>query len=284
MKTLLCATDFTPCSENAVEFADELAQLLLADILLFHSIYAPAPSGLALHGNHEPEGFAQEEQEIRESKLKAIIQYLRYRKTANPINYNTLVSSGLTKDNIPAKAKEKEADLIVLGSEGVTRLKDLFVGSVAGGVILNTPCPVLIIPQQAKFRPLRKIVFATDLRQPFPAHCGLIVRIANLFHAEILFLHILTEESAEAHEIAQEEMIKICGSISYKNCSYYTETNPYVEEGISQFARRHKADMIVIGYDSHSFGEHLFPEDYEQEMAYHAFLPLLIIPSSTETN
>jgi nucleotide-binding universal stress UspA family protein len=44
------------------------------------------------------------------------------------------------------EAKEKNVDLIVVGTHGRTGLKRLIMGSVAERVIGHAPCPVMVIP------------------------------------------------------------------------------------------------------------------------------------------
>ena len=44
------------------------------------------------------------------------------------------------------EAKERDIDLIVMGTHGKSGLKGLFMGSVAQKVIGQAPCPVLVVP------------------------------------------------------------------------------------------------------------------------------------------
>ena len=44
------------------------------------------------------------------------------------------------------EAKDRDIDLIVMGTRGRTGLKGLFIGSVAQKVIAVAPCPVLVVP------------------------------------------------------------------------------------------------------------------------------------------
>jgi nucleotide-binding universal stress UspA family protein len=41
-------------------------------------------------------------------------------------------------------AREESADLIVLGSRGMSRIQEIMIGSVANKVIHLSPCPVLL--------------------------------------------------------------------------------------------------------------------------------------------
>ena len=47
-------------------------------------------------------------------------------------------------DSIVAYAKEKEADLIIIGTHGRKGIEKIMLGSVAERVIKHAPCPTLI--------------------------------------------------------------------------------------------------------------------------------------------
>lgn len=49
---------------------------------------------------------------------------------------------------IAQEADKLPADLIVMGSRGLTALKGLIMGSVTTGVLARTKCPVLLAPRQ----------------------------------------------------------------------------------------------------------------------------------------
>ena len=55
------------------------------------------------------------------------------------------VSSGVTPEQIVKVAKESSADLIILGSRGMTELKSLLLGGVANKVVHHATCPVLLV-------------------------------------------------------------------------------------------------------------------------------------------
>ena len=42
-------------------------------------------------------------------------------------------------------AKNKDVDLIVIGTRGRSGFKKLFLGSVASGVVTNAACPVMVV-------------------------------------------------------------------------------------------------------------------------------------------
>jgi nucleotide-binding universal stress UspA family protein len=279
METLLCPTDFSASADNAVLYADELAQRINARIILFHIIYELTAQELVSddtgHFTRLSVDIAYEE--AQRKKLEAIKSTLENTNWGLPVQYETKIKYGQTKNTIPQLVLEEHADLVVIGHEGNNGLKDIFKGSVAADIIQNSPCPVLVIPAKANFKPINKIVFATDLEgEPF-TEVGYVSKLAGLFEAEILFLHVLSKPSRKKEVIAEEELNRMYKSMAYKNVSFHQITNTHMEEGISQFCQQHKADMLVMGYHPRPFWQHLFTQDYTRQIADHTYLPLLVI-------
>jgi nucleotide-binding universal stress UspA family protein len=55
------------------------------------------------------------------------------------------IGSGNTPETIVEVAKASAADLIVMGSRGMTELKSLLLGGVANKVVHQAMCPVLLV-------------------------------------------------------------------------------------------------------------------------------------------
>ena len=55
------------------------------------------------------------------------------------------VSVGRTSDEIVDVAAEVEAELIVMGTRGMSEWKSLLLGGVANKVVQQAPCPVLLV-------------------------------------------------------------------------------------------------------------------------------------------
>ena len=55
------------------------------------------------------------------------------------------VSPGETPEQIVEVAKRSNADLIVMGSRGMTEWKSLLLGGVANKVVHHATCPVLLV-------------------------------------------------------------------------------------------------------------------------------------------
>lgn len=276
MKTILCITDFSLCSENAIRYANELAQFLNARLLLFYNVPEPALAGEA---SSEEDSHSQLVAQLEErngylKKLEGIRSRLSYNSAVH-VPCASQVKHGTVKENITALVEEEQVDLVVIGNEEADALRDIFSGPVAADVIEKSTCPVLVVPQQASFKPLRKIVFAVDKTGEPYQDGSLLIKLSDLFEAELHALHVLPKERASANAVAEEEVFPLKAWNAYKNVSYHIVLNNSIEEGISQFCREHRADMLVLGYHAENPWQHLRNVDFYQEKAYHTYLPVL---------
>jgi nucleotide-binding universal stress UspA family protein len=131
---ILCAVDFSPDSLAAFRVAAEMAQLHSGSLHTLHVIEAqPNVPGEALLRIVEKAKEAME-------KLVATEQ-----SSLADVALTTEVGSGEAAAEIANRSREWRADLIVLGSKGITSLEEIIVGGTAERVIKESPCSVLMV-------------------------------------------------------------------------------------------------------------------------------------------
>jgi nucleotide-binding universal stress UspA family protein len=133
---ILVATDGSEYSRKAVDKALELAEysrglLTVISVLeISPHIYAVAP-------------------ELTEEKIKLnekIVDEVKKLAASRGIQAEGVVREGeCANEVITDVARQKNIDLIILGSHGRTGLKRLLMGSVTESVIAHAPCPVLVV-------------------------------------------------------------------------------------------------------------------------------------------
>lgn len=65
-------------------------------------------------------------------------------------------------DGIMEVSKEHSCDIIIMGSQGVSGLKEMFIGSNTEKVVRNSHIPVLVIKEEHPEFNVKDFVFATD--------------------------------------------------------------------------------------------------------------------------
>jgi nucleotide-binding universal stress UspA family protein len=154
---ILAATDFSKFSGFALEWAAFLAMCLKAELVLLHVI--PEEEGKIIEeviGEGAivqiPKGIRQNVIEERQKKFQEQLNIVLSREMKSSLKIEEMIKIGVPFLEIIKAAKEKEVDLIVMGTHGRTGLAHVLIGSVAEKVVHHAHCPVLTIKHpQYKF-------------------------------------------------------------------------------------------------------------------------------------
>jgi len=144
---ILCPTDFSEPSYEAVKTANELALHFSAEVVLVHVInpihYIPdAGPGM---GSYIP--IYETGMETRAKKqFSDVVQ----EKLSEEVKSCTIVARGNPADEIVRTAADENADIIVIATHGLTGWRHLVFGSVAERVVQHAPCAVLTVSAKEK--------------------------------------------------------------------------------------------------------------------------------------
>jgi nucleotide-binding universal stress UspA family protein len=133
---ILLATDLSPASSVATDWAFELAARTRASLVVLSVI---DPVELRQPGG--PSG--QRVDQVRERRQAAARALVERGQTAG-VAVDILVWIGEPGESIVAVAASEGADLVLVGSHGRGQLGRLIIGSVSEYVVRNAPCPVLV--------------------------------------------------------------------------------------------------------------------------------------------
>lgn len=142
-KKILFATDFSENSKWALTYALSLAQKYEARLYILHVIQQPSyPLGMYAEISFDAmDKFNRNISDATEKEMKNLCE----KELKGFENYETTIISGVPFMEIIRLAKEKEVDLIVLGTHGRTGLDYVLFGSTSANVVRKAPCPVLSV-------------------------------------------------------------------------------------------------------------------------------------------
>lgn len=141
IRTILFATDFSDCSEEAFSYAVTVARRFEARLVLLHVISEPVD----LRGFYVPHiSFDTLEAEIAASARKMLDEFCALHLKAAD-TYQADVVTGIPYEEILNRAEREGADLIVVGTHGRSGLDHLLFGSTAEKVVRKSLIPVLTI-------------------------------------------------------------------------------------------------------------------------------------------
>ncbi len=142
IETILVPFDFSASAVNAFETAVDLAKQNDARLVLFHAFL--------LNDRVYPYNTFLTAQVIAEAKERAESRLAEWKGKAEEAGVPTesRFSSAEAPDAIVATAQEVDADLIVMGTRGLSGLRHLLLGSVTERTLTHAPCPVLVVREK----------------------------------------------------------------------------------------------------------------------------------------
>ena len=140
---ILLALDGSESSRDAAHYAIELAKSNSAELIVITVLH----KSLSSYGLAPAPSESQLDREKRALKTKEWFEKVTHEAEATHVTFRTeLVDTQLSIESaIVEYAEEENADLIVMGTRGLSGFKRLLLGSVALGVATYSTCPVLII-------------------------------------------------------------------------------------------------------------------------------------------
>jgi len=138
LEKILYPTDFSEASENAQRYAISFAKAFGARLYLL-SVNQPFNMAfldpLIVHDLDTN----------REAAVRENLGRLRAEMAQQGIEVEAEMRRGSTSYEIVSFAKEKEIDLIIMGTHGWSGLNHVLMGSTAEVVVRKAPCPVLTV-------------------------------------------------------------------------------------------------------------------------------------------
>ncbi len=137
---ILVPIDFSEHSTAALETAVELARVFGSKLHLLHC-YQIQPGGVSPYGIAVPSSYFAE---IRDAAARQLAEWQEERVPADiPVEISTM--SEVPSQAIVITAKEIGADLVVMGTRGLSGFKHVMLGSVAERTVRLAPCPVMTV-------------------------------------------------------------------------------------------------------------------------------------------
>ena len=152
---ILCPTDYSPTSDNAVRYAVEFARKVGAHVRFVHILSPGAVPEKPAAASEEPAvsvspatAPAIQPDEDGDALPDNFSQVLMAEKKKG-LNADFRVLKGEAPKVIAEQASSWGADLIIMGSHGRTGLQRIMMGSVAEEVFRCSDIPVLLVKEQA---------------------------------------------------------------------------------------------------------------------------------------
>lgn len=273
---ILCPTDFSECSLNAIEYAARLGEKYQAQLILFHVLNREDYLKLSpndTQGRYQVE-FVQE-------KLKNLQSAVLGESIAGGLKgCEIAIREGQIVEGTLDYAAEIEADLIVSGTEGMNELREQIIGSRASRLVQQSDRDVIIVPRKVFFKRPRKFVYATDYLEEDKLAIQKVVEMARKFDSEIDLVHISSSQKSIEKSLHLAMVDEIKPFVRYDKVNYVLKS--YRDDlalGLENYLQVAKGDMLVTLSKKKAFFDQIFSKNLSKKMAYFLNKPLWVIKS-----
>ncbi|MBC2839557.1 universal stress protein [Robiginitalea sp. SC105] len=282
MKNILIPTDFSKNAWHAIEYALLFFKDETCTFYLLHT-YTPAFYRIDyLSGGPEISGIPDVGVDISMSGLEKTLEDIE-REFPNPRYRFELVSSFNTlTDEIRDISERKQIDLIVMGTQGATGAKQVFLGSNTVWAIRKAHRPLLAVPSETTYRPPRMVLFPSDYRGYYKREdLQPMLDIIRAHDSRVLIFHMKEEAGGltDAQKDNQRHLERCMEEIEYE---IVEEKGGNLPEAILRFIEEHPIDLLVMTNRSHTFFERLLVRQNIDQIGFHIKIPFLVVPDHSE--
>lgn len=169
-------------------------------------------------------------------------------------------------------------DLVVLGATGEADLLEEVFGSIASEVAQRAECPVLLVPNKARFRDYRHILYASNSLSLSRSAVLKFKDFSRLFEARVHFVHV--NESTEAPKPGEREAL-FAPLFSNPDPEFAFELHEVqaesVQEGLVDYLQDHPIDLAVMVTRQRGFWARLFHQSETRQMVLHPETAMLVL-------
>jgi nucleotide-binding universal stress UspA family protein len=274
MKKILFPTDFSEVSKNAFIYALKLADAIGAEIITLHVYELDSPAyldvSIYLQDIYEYEELSDFE------NYKDEVPVLRKIAEENNLGHikmsNVLIQGYLVKEVVKISKKEN-IDFIVMGTKGVTHLREVFLGTVATKIMNECNVTVLAIPEKCNYAPIEKILFNTRYHMEDIEPLKKVVALANVFQSHVDCLNI-----KPPHTVYKDDFVVDFKNIfKDQNITFHSVLGNDIEGEILNFIEKNKINMVAIHERHRGFFEKIFQVSLSKKLTFHINIPILSV-------
>jgi len=277
MKTILVPTDFSNNANTALRYAIRLAGITNASLYVLHCFQYSSYKHLASESEEQRNLIIQQTGKEQLAKLQKHVHkaYKSLGLAADPATKLQAEFNPFVVEETIRVAQKIKAGLIVMGTHGATGVQKFLFGSNTANMVAKSPLPVLAIPESYRYRPLKKLLFCSDLAH-IKNELQKVMAFAKELGATVKLLHIDYGDSGPLIKSAQKAIQQYEDTSSVKLVIENAQPENSLLSDIRSYAARTRPHCMVMFTKEHGFWHKLFAGDsIAEEIASALPVPLL---------
>ncbi len=248
MNTILVPTDFSELSENALDFAVELARYAVADVQAVHFVEILHEENTLVTADTAVVGTTDETlfniQVMRSNKNK--LQEIKDRFESDSVAVKADLAGGGFLNGIQEFIRKNEVSAVVIGTTGEQNLQEFFSGNHTEQLFEHLDVPVISLQKKEHFNQIKEIIVAFDVNDEFYSPAALTkMKDALLnFNAHINMVTVVSDEVKS--ETSLEALKDIKRRMQLNEAAVEVLVNNHVENALRTYVKDKNAGAIAL--------------------------------------
>ena len=274
--TILCPIDFSDCALNALEYASKIGEKHQAKLIVFHVLNKQDYQKLApmdLNGTYQ--------EEFVKNKLASLQAAVAQESLSKGLlSCEVMISEGPIVQKTLEFSEKINANLIVVGTEGMNDFKEQVFGSRSSRLVLQSDRDILVVPRKVFFKRPRKLVYASDYVEEDKLAIQKVVEFATFFSSEIDIVHVSSRNRIIDKTLHKSMLEELQPFVKYEVVNYVLKSfRDDIALGLENYLQLAKGDMLVTLSKKKDFFDQLFSKNLSRKMSYFITKPLWVIKS-----
>jgi nucleotide-binding universal stress UspA family protein len=257
--TILVPTDFSAASRSAMRFAIQWARQQKSKIIYTHVLDIIK---FADWNKKKFEAYAAEQRTTAMSRLRSLVYGILRRTNTPAKDCDIRQVEGAGIDKVLADlGRVEDIDFICMGTNGAGTLQRV-LGTNTGNLIRRSEIPVIAVPAGYRSRPIKRILYATDLTD-YRNELKRVQAVSRALGAETDVLHFLQTGEPQRSD-----------GIIYR----IADLTLSLADDLQQAVRVFRPSIVVMFTDQKRswFRRLVYPSQAER-MSYNLSVPLLVM-------
>ncbi|UII30655.1 universal stress protein [Fulvivirga ulvae] len=271
MTNILVPYDFSDQAANALRFALQFDETQKRTVHVLHVVELMSRPFL----NIEEEVLTDLKEQVESKVISRFNDEVLGMFSLKDIRIEVQVAFGHISQTILKFAHSGNMDLIIMGTRGVSGMREILIGSNTEKITRASQIPVIAVKSFVKPDRIKNIVFPNTLMSD--ADEDLIVKIKALQHHLGATLHIVwinTPTNFKKDAVTREELKRFSKWYMFKDFTINIYNDINEEAGIINFTHMINADMIALGTHGRKGLAHLLNGSLAEDLVNHADVPV----------
>ncbi len=272
IKKILVPVDFSETAGNALRYATAFAAHLGQSSLTIVHVFMPQVD--SEYPNFIPP--MKEFTSFRQKMMEDFLGGIQELEQLKGVEVGKEIWLGFPADELIRRSGEY--DLIIMGTTGEGGLLNKVFGSVSSAVAQRADCPVILVPSDAAFSRICRVLYASHYEAADRRMVEQLAAFNELFHACIHFVHV-RDAGSDRFDKEKEQIFSTLfkdgePAFAFEIAELEGES---VAETLNQYAEAHHTELIVLVTRRRNFWEKLFHKSQTRDMARIAHRPLMVL-------